>query len=59
MGDTAYIGLAVTSHATTAVTTAVIDGFRIAADTATNNAPAVSLTVPEDGASFAARQRSP
>ena len=52
MGETAYIGLAVTSHATTAVTTAVIDGFRIAADTATNNAPAVSLTVPEDGASF-------
>jgi hypothetical protein len=52
MGDTAYIGLAVTSHATTTLTTAVIDGVRIAADTATNNAPAVSLTVPQDGASF-------
>ena len=52
IGDTAYIGLAVTSHATAAATTAVIDGFRITAGTATNNAPAVSLTVPEDGASF-------
>ena len=52
MGDTAYVGLAVTSHATTAATTAVIDELRITADTAINNAPAVSLTVPEDGASF-------
>ena len=52
MGETAYIGLAVTSHVTTAATTAVIDGLRITAATATNNAPAVSLTVPEDGASF-------
>ena len=52
MGETAYVGLAVTSHATTAATTAVIDELRITADTAANNAPAVSLTVPEDGASF-------
>lgn len=52
MGDTVYVGLAVTSHNTTTATTAVIDSLRITASTTSNRAPAVSVTSPATGAGY-------
>jgi chitinase len=50
MGDTVYVGLAVTSHNTGATTTAVIDGFKITeAATGVNKPPVVSITAPANG----------
>jgi hypothetical protein len=54
MGDTVYIGLAVTSHNTAAATTAVIDSVKITASTTINQAPAVSITTPANGATVTA-----
>ena len=54
MGETVYAGLAVTSHNTTAATTALIDNFRVATQTAGNQAPVVSITSPTTGAQFTA-----
>lgn len=56
MGETVYVGLAVTSHKTMQATTAVIDGLKITAASAdaANQAPAVSLTAPTNGSSFTA-----
>ena len=50
MGDTVYVGLAVTSHNVSTATTAVIDNLKITAATApANQSPAVSLTAPVNG----------
>jgi regulation of enolase protein 1 (concanavalin A-like superfamily) len=55
MADTVYVGLAVTSHDATALTSAVIDQLKITATSATTNQPpAVTLTSPANGASFTA-----
>lgn len=54
MGDTVYVGLAVTSHNESAATTAVIDNVRIASSTGGNGNPAVSITAPTGGASYTA-----
>ena len=55
MGDTVYVGLAVTSHNTASATTAVIDGLRItAAATPSNRPPAVSVTAPANGTTVTA-----
>ncbi|MGH9308571.1 MAG: Ig-like domain-containing protein [Vicinamibacterales bacterium] len=54
MGDTVYVGLAVTSHNEAAATTAVIDNVRISSSTGTNRNPAVSITAPIGGATFTA-----
>ena len=55
MADTVYVGLAVTSHYATATTTAVMDRFKITSTAlTTNQPPAVKLTSPTSGTSFAA-----
>jgi hypothetical protein len=55
MGDTVYVGLAVTSHNTTMATTAVVDSLKIvAAASSGNQMPAVSITAPLNGTSFTA-----
>ena len=55
MGDTVYVGLAVTSHNTAAATTAVLDGLKITASTSPGNQPpAVSLTAPVNGTTVTA-----
>ena len=43
MGDTVYVGLAVTSHNTAAATTAVLDGLKITASTSPGNQPPRSV----------------
>ncbi len=52
MGDTVYVGLAVTSHNTTATTTAAIDSVKITGSTTSNAPPAVSVTSPAAGARY-------
>jgi regulation of enolase protein 1 (concanavalin A-like superfamily) len=52
MADTVYVGLAVTSHSTTATTTAAIDRVKISGSTTSNAPPAVSLTSPAAGARY-------
>ena len=55
MGDTVYVGIAVTSHNTTMATTAVVDSLKItAAASGGNQMPAVSITAPLNGTSFTA-----
>ena len=55
MGSTVYVGLAVTSHNTSAATTAVIDSLRVTAFTAPGNAPpAVTITAPASGTTVTA-----
>lgn len=55
MSDTAYVGIAVTSHNATAATTAVVSALSITAAAAPSNAlPAVILSSPAGGASFVA-----
>jgi regulation of enolase protein 1 (concanavalin A-like superfamily) len=55
MSDNAYVGIAVTSHNTSALTTGVVDQLKItAAMTPTNQLPSVSLTAPASAASFTA-----
>ena len=52
MADTVYVGLAVTSHNTSAVTTAVINNVKITGSTSSNAPPAVSVTSPTAGARY-------
>jgi regulation of enolase protein 1 (concanavalin A-like superfamily) len=52
MADDVYVGIAVTSHNTTATTTAVVTNFSVTTSTASNQPPTVSLTAPSNGASF-------
>jgi regulation of enolase protein 1 (concanavalin A-like superfamily) len=56
MASTVYVGLAVTSHDSTATTTAVFDHFKITstAATAANRLPTVSLMSPASGRFFGA-----
>jgi regulation of enolase protein 1 (concanavalin A-like superfamily) len=54
MGDSVYVGIAVTSRTTTAATTAVADSFKVTASAATNQPPSVSLTAPLAGAAYTA-----
>lgn len=54
MGETVYVGLAVTSHNPSRATTAEIDNVRITAAAATNRNPAVSITAPANGATYTA-----
>ena len=46
MGETVYVGLPVTSHNTSARTTAVISNVRVTATSQPNQPPAVSITSP-------------
>ncbi len=52
MGDTVYVGLAVTSHNSSSTTTAVIDRVKITGSTSSNARPAVSVTSPAAGARY-------
>lgn len=54
MGNTVYVGLAVTSHNTSTATTAVFDHVKITAAATGNQPPAVSLTAPANGTSVRA-----
>jgi chitinase len=56
MANTVYVGIATTSHDTARTTRAVVDSFKVTASTTnpTNQAPAVSLTAPANGATYAA-----
>ena len=55
MGDTVYVGLAVTSHAPDTATTAVLDSLRMTATTSpTNQPPAVSVMAPANGTTVTA-----
>ncbi len=55
MADSVYVGLAVTSHAADATTTAVIDQVRIVeGQPPSSQLPVVSLSSPSDGAVFTA-----
>ena len=49
MGDTVYVGIAVTSRKASQATTAVVDSFKLTAAAAANRAPAVSITSPASG----------
>ena len=52
MGATVYVGLAVTSHNTSASTTATIDNLTIRSTGTGNQNPAVSITQPVSGGSY-------
>jgi regulation of enolase protein 1 (concanavalin A-like superfamily) len=55
MGDTVYVGLAVTSHSVSTTATATIDQFALSQSSApANQPPVVSLTAPAGGATFTA-----
>jgi regulation of enolase protein 1 (concanavalin A-like superfamily) len=57
MATTVYVGIATTSHNTAATTTAVLDTFKLTSaipPPASNTVPAVSLTAPASGATYAA-----
>ena len=55
MATAVYVGLAVTSHNTTATTTAVIDRLNVAStSTTTNQPPSITLTSPASGTSYTA-----
>jgi regulation of enolase protein 1 (concanavalin A-like superfamily) len=54
MPQTLYVGLAVTSHRTGVLTTAVFTNVAIRTTAGANQAPLVSLTSPASGASFTA-----
>lgn len=54
MGETVYVGLAVTSHNVTTATTVRVDNLRVTAAASTNRNPAVSITAPGNGASYTA-----
>lgn len=55
MAATVYVGIAVTSHDSTAATTAVVDHFNVTTtSSAANQLPTVSLTSPASGSFFAA-----
>ena len=50
MGDTVFVGFAVTSHSTSSTATAVIDQFVLTQSSAPpNQLPVVSLTAPAGG----------
>jgi regulation of enolase protein 1 (concanavalin A-like superfamily) len=52
MGDSVYVGIAVTAHATSGLASADVDHFSVSAST--NQPPSVSLTAPTAGSSFIA-----
>jgi Bacterial Ig domain len=52
MSDTVYVGLAVTSQDSAALTTAVITDVKVTASPPTNQNPAVSITSPDHNAAF-------
>lgn len=53
MGETAYVGLAVTSHNAAAATDVAIDNFTVTAvSSSRNQPPAVSITAPASGSQF-------
>jgi regulation of enolase protein 1 (concanavalin A-like superfamily) len=53
MGETVYVGLAVTSHNAGAATDVVIDDFKVTAiSSSRNQPPAVSITSPVSGSDF-------
>ena len=55
MGETIYVGLAVTAHNSTTATTAVVDNVRITGgNTPGSQPPAVSITSPTNGAQYTA-----
>jgi regulation of enolase protein 1 (concanavalin A-like superfamily) len=54
MADTVYVGLAVTSHNTSATTTSVITNVRISGTASSNAPPVVNLSSPTSGATFSA-----
>ena len=54
MNDTVYVGLAVASHNNDTPITAVIDSVKVTSASLANRNPAVSITAPAIGTSFAA-----
>lgn len=55
MAAAVYVGIAVTSHAPSAATTAVVDGFSVTStDPSPNQPPLVTLTAPANGTQYAA-----
>jgi regulation of enolase protein 1 (concanavalin A-like superfamily) len=56
LGQTAYVGLAVTSHDTSALATAVFSNVVVRSPTGSNEAPQVAITSPSSGSQFAAGQ---
>ncbi len=57
MVETVYVGIATTSHNTSATTQAVVDGFKLTSATQpapSNQPPTVSLTAPANGATYVA-----
>ena len=53
-GQTIYVGLAVTSHASGQLAQAVFDNVRVEAGASTNEPPTVALSAPSSGATFTA-----
>lgn len=54
MTGTVYVGLAVTSHSTSATTTSSVDSFSLTQTQSGNQPPSVTLTSPSNGATFTA-----
>ena len=54
MPSTIYVGLAVTSHASTATATATFTNVSVSAPSSSNNPPTVSISAPAAGASYTA-----
>jgi hypothetical protein len=54
MSGTVYVGIAVTSHKSTAATLAAVDNLRITETQPVNQPPTVSITSPASGATFTA-----
>jgi regulation of enolase protein 1 (concanavalin A-like superfamily) len=54
MADSVFVGMAVTSHSTQSMATAVLDTFVVKQAATPNAPPTVSLTAPAAGASFTA-----
>jgi regulation of enolase protein 1 (concanavalin A-like superfamily) len=54
MPSTVYVGLAVTSHTSTAIATAMFTNVTVSVPASSNNPPTVSITAPASGASYTA-----
>ncbi len=52
MTDSVYVGIATTSHNTSAATDAVLDNFKVTQGATSNQPPNVSITSPTDGSMF-------
>jgi chitinase len=59
MPATVYVGLAVTSHTTTATATATFSNVAVSAPTSSNTPPTVSISAPASGASYTAPANIP